>query len=169
MSHYDIIIAELGERVPELAEECQPEIVTFLEQCQRGQKEPLLPADIEYLRELQAAKPDQYRDEINPPLTYIVFENSLRPFLIELLHDPSRHGRLQEILDWLNSLLGDEDEKVRGLVAIGICEALITNESNDFPALFPFLGENLRQSCRNFLPYFRVSEEIRHLLDSSNR
>lgn len=152
--------------MPELADECQTEIVTFIEKCQREIKEPLSPADIEYLRGLQASNPEQCRDEINPPLTYIVFEDSLRPFLIELLHDPSRHFRLREILDWLEELLGDDDEKVRNLVAIGICEALISNEADDFPALFPFLGTQMRQSCRDFLPYFRVSEEIRHLLSS---
>ena len=43
---------------------------------------------------------------------------------------------------------------------------LIPNEASNFPALFPFLGERMRQSCREFLPYFRVSEEIRHLLAS---
>ncbi len=166
MSRYENIIAELAERVPELADECRTEVVTFIEKCQREVNEPLLPADIEYLRALQASNPEQCRDEINSPLTYIVFESSLRPFLIEPLHDPSRHFRLREILDWLEVLLGDEDEKVRGLVAIGICEGLISNESNDFPALFPFLGAQMRQSCRDFLPYFRVSEEIRHLLSS---
>ena len=166
MSRYDNIVAELAQRVPELADECQPEIVTFLEQCQHRQKEPLSPADIAYLRELQAANPELCRDEINAPSPYLVFEDNLRPFLIELLHDSARHFRLREILDWLEELLGDEDEKVQTLVAIGICEALISNESADFPALFPFLGAQMRQGCREFLPYFRVSEEIRYLLAS---
>lgn len=166
MSHYDNIIAELAQRVPELAEECQTEIITFIEKCQREVKEPFSPEDIEYLRELQISNPDQCRDEISPPLTYIVFESSLRPFLIELLHDPARHFRLREILDWLEALLGDEDEKVQTLVAIGVCEGLISNEADDFPVLFPFLGAAMRQSCRDFLPYFRVSEEICHLLPS---
>ena len=166
MSHYENINAELAERVPELADECQTEIVTFLEQCQRGSKEPLSDGDIEYLREMQRANPEQCRDEIYPPLTYIVFESSLRPLLIEWLHDPDRHFRLREVLDWLEALLDDEDEKVRGLVAIGICEGLITNEGNDFSVLFPFLGAQMRQSCRDFLPYFRVGEPIRCLLAS---
>lgn len=50
MSRYDNIIAELAERVPELAEECQTEIVTFLEKCQREVKAPLSDDDIAYLR-----------------------------------------------------------------------------------------------------------------------
>lgn len=69
MSRYDNIIAEIAEHVPELADECQTEIVTFIEQCQRGSKEPLSDADIEYLREMQCANPKQCRDEIYPPLT----------------------------------------------------------------------------------------------------
>lgn len=115
---------------------------------------------------LQAVNPDRCLDEIDEPSRYIVFEDNLRPFLIELLHDSSRHFRLQEIMNWLETLLTDDDEKVQTLVAIGICEALISNESDDFPVLFPFLGAQMRQGCREFLPYFRVSEEIRHLLAS---
>lgn len=163
---YENIVAELAERVPKLADECQPEIETFLEQCQQGSKTLLSPDDIEYLLQLQRDNPEHCRDEINPPLTYLVFENSLRPFLIELLHDPERHFRLREILDWLEELLGADDEKVQNLVNIGICESLISNEADDFPTMFPFLGAAMRQSCREFLPYFRVSEEIRHLLSS---
>ena len=56
MSRYDNIVAELATRVPELADECQTEIVTFLEQCQRGQKEPLSEDDIAYLRALASAQ-----------------------------------------------------------------------------------------------------------------
>ena len=40
MSRYDNIVAELAQRVPELAEECQPTVTTFLERCQLGQTEP---------------------------------------------------------------------------------------------------------------------------------
>jgi len=53
------------------------------------------------------------------------------------------------------------------LISIGICEALISNETADFPALFQFLGARMRQSCRDFLPYFRVTDEIRRLLETS--
>ena len=166
MSRYDTIVAELAEPVPEIAAECQTETLTFLEKCQREIKAPLSDDDIAYLRALQAANPEQCHDEIYTPSPYVVFEDALRPFLIELLHDSSRHFRLREILDWLEALLSDDDEKVQTLVAIGICEALISNEADDFPALFPFLGTQMRQSCRDFLPYFRVSEEIRHLLAS---
>lgn len=101
MSHYDDIIAELAERVPELAGECQTEIVTFIEQCQREIKQPLSDADIACLNKLKANNPEQCRDEIDPQLTYMAFENSLRPLLIKLLRDPTRHFRLREILDWL--------------------------------------------------------------------
>ncbi len=111
MSRYDNIVAELAERVPELAEECQPEVETFMEPCQRGAKEPLSPADIEYLRALQTSNFDQCRDIKRAPLPYLVFEDSLRAFLIELLHDPLRHFRLQEIMDWLEELMGDDDVK----------------------------------------------------------
>ena len=167
MSRYDTIVAELAQRVPELADECQPEIVTFLEQCQHGQIEPLSPADIVYLRALQAANPDQCRDEINEPLTYIVFENSLFPFLIELMDDTERHSRLQEVMDWLEDLQGDADFDVRNLVGISICEQLLGNCPEYLPKLLPFMGKNLRESCRECFSFLRVSDENKRLLNSS--
>ena len=165
MSRYDTIIAELAERVPELADECQPTVTTFLEQCQYGQKEPLSDADIEYLRGLQAANPDQCRDEIDEPLAYIVFESSLFPLLLELLNDFERHSRLKEIMDWLEELQGDADFDVRNLVGISVCEQLLGNRPELLPALLPFMGEKLRQSCRDYYSSLRVSDENKRLLN----
>lgn len=164
MSHYDNIIAELAERVPELAEECQTEIVTFIEKCQREIKEPLSPADIEYLREIQASNPEQCRDEINPPLTYIVFESNLFPFLLELLDDTERHPRLKEIMDWLEELQNDDDFDVRNLIGISFCEQLLGNKPDYLPQFLPFMGENLRESCRDCYSSLRVSDENKRLL-----
>ena len=165
MNRYDTIIVELAACVPELADECQPEVVTFLEQCQYGQKEPLSDEDIAYLRELQAANPDQCRDEINPPLTYIVFESSLFPLLLEMLNDSERHARLREVMDWLEELAGDDEINVRNLVAISICEQLLGNHPERLPALLPFIGEKMRQSCRDCYSALRVSDENKRLLN----
>ena len=167
MSRYDNIIAELDQRVPEIADECQPEIETFLAQCQRGSKEPLSPADIEYLRELQFGNPELCRDEINPPLPYLVFEINLFALLIELLEDAENHARLQEIMNWLEELQGDDEQKVRDLVGISICEQLLGNHPERLPALLPFMGENLRESCRECFPSLRVSGENKRLLNLS--
>lgn len=167
MSRYDNIIAELAARVPELADECQPDVFTFLEQCQLGSKEPLSVVDIEYLRQLQRDNPEQCRDEINPPLAYIVFESSLFPLLLEMLNDSERHARLQEIMNWLEELQGDDEQKVRDLVGISFCEQLLGNKSDYLPKFLPFMGENLRQSCRGFFSSLRVSDENKKLLNSS--
>ena len=164
MSRYDGIIAELAARVPELAAECQPTVTTFLERCQRGSQEPLSSADIEYLRALGASNPDQFPDQVDEPLSYFVFENSLFPLLLEMLADPTRHGRLQEIMDWLEALQGDTDFDVRNLVGISVCEQLLGNSPEYLPALLPFLGENLRQSCRDCFSSLLVSEENKRLL-----
>lgn len=166
MSRYENIVAELAARVPELADECQPEIFTFLEQCQLGQKEPLSPADIEYLRAMQRANPEVCRDEINPALPYYVFEVDLFRFLLELLKDTENHQRLQEIMDWLEELQGDDDFDVRNLVGISFCEQLLGNKPDYLPKFLPFMGENLRESCRGFFSSLRVSDENKRLLAS---
>ena len=166
MSRYDHIVAELAGRVPEVADQCQPTGITFIERCQFQSLYPLSPAEIEELRALQARHPNEpeYADDLIEVTPYLAFESVLRPFLFQLLGDPSRHARLKELLDWLDELLVCDDSHVRTLVAIGICEALISAHADDFPELFPFLGANLRRSCRGFLPYFRVSERIENLL-----
>ncbi len=167
MSHYDNIVAELAQRVPEIADECQPEIETFLAQCQRGSKEPLSPTDIAYLRELQFSNPELCHDEINPSLPYLVFEINLFALLIELLEDGENHVRLQEIMDWIEELQGDDEQKVRDLVGISICEQLLGNRPDCLPKLLPFMGENLRESCRECFSSLRVSAENKRLLNSS--
>ena len=166
LSRYGNIVAELAQRAPEIADGCQPTGITFIERCQFQSLYSLSPAEIEELRALQAQYPDEpeYADDLIEVTPYTAFESVLRPFLFQLLRDPSRHSRLRELLDWLDDLLVCEDAKVRTLIAIGICEALISAHADEFPELFPFLGANLRQSCRGFLPYFRVSERIENLL-----
>ena len=165
MSRYENIVAELAERVPELADECQTDVFTFLEQCQLGSKEPLSEADIEYLRALQISNPEQCKDEINPPLAYFVFEVNLFRFLLDLLNNSERHQRLQEIMDWLETLQGDEEQKVRDLVAISFSEQLLGNKPNYLPEFLPFMGENLRESCRGCFSSLRVSDENKKLLE----
>ena len=168
MNRDKAIIAELAERVPELSEECQTMITPWIEVCQRGSKEPFLPADIEYWRALQANNPEQCKDEIDAPLACIVFESSLFPLLIELLNDYERHARLKEIMDWLEELQGDDDFDVRNLVGISICEQLLGNHPEYLPKLLPFMGEDLRESCRECFSSLRVSDENKRLLNQSD-
>ena len=169
MSRYQTIVAELAERVPELAEECQPAVTTFLERCQLGQKAPLAPAEIEYLRGLAASDPDNpaFADESDEPSSYFVFENALFPLLLEMLGDPERHGRLREIMDWLEALQGDADCDTRNLVAISICEQLLGNCPEFLSPLLPFMGGKLRQGCRDCFGSLRVSEENKRLLEAA--
>ena len=168
MSRYDNIVAELAERVPELAEECQPDVFTFLEQCQLGSKDPLSEADIAYLNELQANNPEQCKDKIDPALPYYVFEVNLFRFLLDLLNDAERHPRLQEIMDWLEELQSDNEQNVRDLVGISICEQLLGNHPERLPVLLPFMGGKLRQSCRDCYSSLRVSDENKRLLNQAN-
>ena len=153
MSRYDDIVLELTQRAPEIADQCQPTGITFIERCQFQSLYPLSPAEIEELRAFQLQHPDdpECADDLIEVTPYLAFEGVLRPFLFQLLREPSRHWRLRELLDWLDALLVCDDSHVRTLVAIGICEALISAHVDDFPALFPFLGANLRRSCRDFL------------------
>lgn len=96
--------------------------------------------------------------------SYIVFESSLFSLLLELLSDTSRHARLQEIMDWLEELQGDNDFDVRNLVGISFCEQLLGSKPDYLPKFLPFMGENLRESCRECYSSLRVSDENKRLL-----
>ncbi|MBW3637947.1 MAG: hypothetical protein KY445_16005 [Armatimonadetes bacterium] len=121
---YKTIVAELAERVPEIAAACR----------------------------------------VERPITYVIFEGDLIRFLIELVQNPSKHWRLREVMDWLEELIADADSDVRDLISISFCEWLMSENEKYLQQFWPFMGESLRQGCRNDAPNFCVSKENLSLL-----
>lgn len=101
---------------------------------------------------------------VERPLTYIIFEGDLILFLIELIQNPSKHWRLREVMAWLEELIVDADSDVRDLIGISFCEWVLSDNAPYLSPFWPFMGENLRQGCRNDAANFRLSESNQRLL-----
>lgn len=164
---YQTIVAELAQRVTELASACQPEIETFLEQCQRGSKEPLSSEEIQYLLARQEQNPQQFPDRVEEPLAYLVFEGDLTDLLEQLVQVPEKHRRLQQIISWLEELSQSDDQDVRDLIGISFGEWLLSYGQDYLPQFWPLMGEGLRESCRASAPDFLTSEQHQRLLNQT--
>lgn len=164
---YQAIVAELAQRVPELAPVCQPEIETFLEQCQRGSKEPLSLEEIQYLLAMQEQNPQHFPDRIEEPLAYLVFEGDLINLLEQLVQVSEKHRRLQEIMNWLEELSQSDDQDVRDLIGISVGEWLLSYGQDYLPQFWPLMGEGMRESCRASAPDYFTSEQHQRLLNQT--
>jgi hypothetical protein len=169
MKHrYQDIYAELLEMVPELRAQLEEQLKepNEWEQALKWAGQEYSEADLEYLRqqippELQPKKPE--------PLLYVIFEDELRPLIISYVQQPGKSSRVAALMNWLEELARDGDKDTSNLVAIAICEGFIGNDSVFIPRLLPFMGETVRQMCRDCFPYFRVREEIKTLLAPRDR
>lgn len=166
LHRYEQVYAELIEAVPELGLSYGPEYIRReWEWAMSRADQPISQEDREYLLSLEINNAPAPKSE--DPLLYCLFEDDLRPWLFHYSQRPEQHARLAAIMDWLEELARDGDQQTRWLVSIGICEGLLGNDSAFIPDIFPFMGETMRQMCRDFLPFFRVSEEIKALFAPS--
>jgi len=113
---------------------------------------------------LQEQNPGQFPDRVEEPLAYLVFEGELVDLLKQLIQVLEKHARLREITQWLEEIIEDSDIDVRNLVGVSFCEWLVSSGQDQLQQFWPFMGEALRQSCREFQSHFRVSEENQQLL-----
>ena len=102
----------------------------------------------------------QKKYEPDETLAYVVFESELWKLLIDLLSNTAKHSRVQQIMNYMEELAGDSNPKIRDLVGISISESLVSSQSEYFPKILPFLGEKLRQACRESLPNFCARENF---------
>ncbi len=167
MAHrYEDIYSELLETVPELGLDAwPPEEPPDWEFAMQRAGQSLTQEDRAYLLSVEANHP--HPEKVKEPPLYIIFEDQLRRLLVSCVQQPEKHARLAIIMDWLEELARTGDEKTTTLVAIAICEGFITNDNATFPQLLPFMGAAMLQMCRDFIPFFRVNEEIKTLLASS--
>lgn len=95
----------------------------------------------------------------------IVFEDLLVPFIAALSSDITRSDRLADVMNWIEQLANSEIPEVRNLVAVGVCEALITNEDKHLQKIQPYMGKKTRGLCRSLFPLYHVSENTAKLLE----
>jgi hypothetical protein len=99
---------------------------------------------------------DWSREELSNRIgVNIVLETYLVPFIISLL-DSGNDARLREIMDWLERLLQSKDFWVANETAVGVFEPLVTSHWRKGVALYSYMGERSRETCRDIVADFNV-------------
>jgi hypothetical protein len=150
---YDLnknILPILLERVPEIREEFERERVENF-------SASLSPEVLKELQELDQRLGIPPMDPNIPGCNY-VFSTILTPLLHSMAISSGDKSRLKEIMDWIEELANNPIFAVPNLVAVTVCENLITRYEDNIQDIFPFMGPATRQLCINQFERFILKQ-----------
>ncbi len=155
---YDLrpIVAELLSVVPELK---TPYLKLAAEE--KKSKQKLTKEDLEELEQI-ADVHNLPKSNLDEPGEYLVFEDLLVAYMLRLAEE-KEFKRLSDILSWLEKLASHHEFDVRNLIAIAVCEPLITTYQSKLQSIVPFMGQKTKALCTMQFERFRVRDETKRL------
>jgi hypothetical protein len=157
MTSQQLVIAELLKLLPALRSGYAAMSLEFAE--------GLTDEDVASIQEIQ----QMHNLEGNDPKAVgstIVFENLLMPH-IAALADAGDFSEVSRIMNWIETLSRSEVFNISNLVAVTICESLITSFSDKLlPQVYPYMGEKTKSLCIMQFPAYKISDEVKKLFSS---
>jgi|GEM_PF-2119071 len=152
-----LIIPELLSNVPELEEA----YIKMLDE-EKSTAETLGKEDIRQLEQLAQLHNISGFDIRKPGVT-IVFEQLLVRYIVDLSRDVRLHERLKLIIEWIETLANHPEFAVRNLIAVSVCEPLITTYEDTLGYFVPFMGEKTKALCTMQFEQYLISDETKKL------
>ena len=96
----------------------------------------------------------------------ILFENLLAPVIMSLFEDEvGNKKRIQEIMDWIESLAYHEDIRIREtLIGVCLCTKLLDQYGSKLPQTYPYLGPRTREICKDHAKRLNLAADVRQYL-----
>ncbi|MDP9312666.1 MAG: hypothetical protein M3R24_17565 [Chloroflexota bacterium] len=160
MTSFDLqqLVPDMLERIPEI----KPAYEAIAQEY-REAVEHWTTQDFQEIRTIEQLHHMSASDPSRPGMT-IVMERLVTQFLVDLAVQGNGQRRLAEITAWIEDLAQSEIFDIRNLVAVSVCEPLVTTYEDHLPHILPFLGDSTKELCRMQLLSYRVSEETKKLL-----
>lgn len=117
--------------------------------------------DIEELNQISRLHNLPKRD-LNKPGVTIVFEQLLVDLMLRMA-SRGEYERLKEIIDWIEELAAHPEFAVRNLVAISICEPLITTHEDSLSHFVPLMGKKTKALCTMQFEQYLISDKTKRL------
>ena len=100
---------------------------------------------------------------LHSPGSYQVFELLLTEYIVFLAKEQDTRKRLQEVMAWIEELANSSLFPVRNLLALTVCEALLTTHQAQVKSIYPYMGSQTRALCLQQFDSFHISPEIQEL------
>ncbi|MFN8444519.1 MAG: hypothetical protein U0175_27290 [Caldilineaceae bacterium] len=103
------------------------------------------------------------KSDYGKPGVTIVFEDLLVRFMLEIAEDKGQAQRLKPIMQWIEHLANHEEFAVRNLIAVSVCEPLITTHQDKLHLFVPLMGEKTKSLCTMQFEMYNLWDETKRL------
>lgn len=103
------------------------------------------------------------KSDFRKPGVTIVFEDLLVRFMLEIADDRKQAKKLKSIMQWLEHLANHEEFAVRNLIAVSVCEPLITTHEDKVHLFVPLMGPKTKGLCTMQFEMYNLRDETKRL------